>query len=127
MNPRSAAKDKAQTASPQTPFDQISTLEQSEETRGQATLQALEQELRDTEKAVTATEEAEEQKLLEAARAEVRAFAETEPAAILAQGQAEAQTVMERIASDFKKNGNGIAQKLAASVLDLSFLSRSSS
>lgn len=125
MNPRSAAKDKAKTASDKTPFEQISIVEEKEEARLQQTLAGLEQELRDGERAVKLSEETEENKLKEAAREEVRMFAATEPASILQRFHSDTEGEIARIDAAYRKHGKETAQKLAASILDFSFLSRS--
>ncbi len=91
----------------------------------QQALAHIEQELRDGEKAIKQSEENAEGKLREAALEEIRAFASTEPAAILQKYHAKTEEETANIEANFKKHGAKIAQKLVASILDFSFLSRS--
>jgi hypothetical protein len=122
MNPRSAASDTAKSELKVSPFEQITMVEEEQETRFQQTQESVAVEERETEKTLAASQKEQEDKLREEARAELREFANKDPAAILQKGKDETAAHLKDIDKNYDKNGSKIVQSLTEAVLDLSVL-----
>ena len=125
MNPRSSATAKEKTEHRLTPFEQISEVETSEEQRVHATLQTFEREEIEAEQKLKEERRSKEEAMRDEARAELKEFAKSEPAAILAQYEADTQGESQHISAEYKKHAPAISRSLVESIIDCSFLSHS--
>lgn len=125
MNARKNSDSAEKTASKATAFTRITAAEETEEERARRMIAAIEQEADAAEKAIKARKQQEEEKMQEEALAEMNAYAEKEPEAILSRTQREMQGELAAIESSFRAHGSKIAANLADSILDFTSLTRS--
>lgn len=122
MNPRATATESTKNDITLSPFDQITRLEEEQENRVRQALEALEAEEREAKKAMEAAQKLEEDTMREQARADLREYAQQEPAAILEESEKETAQDLASIDARFKKARSDAASSLLSSVLDHSFL-----
>lgn len=125
MNAPKNSIDAEKTASKVTPFTKITAVEETEESRANHMVAAIEQKADDAEKTIKKQKQQEEEKMQEDALAEIRAFAEKEPEIILSKTQQEMKEELAAIESSFRAHEKKIAAHLADSILDFTSLTRS--
>lgn len=119
MNPRAAAKDAAKIDT-RSPFEQITQLENDQESRVRQSVEAFDAEQRDAQKTMTQAEKTQEEQYRERAREELREFAKKEPAAILQQNEEDTAEQLKTITKQYQKNAPKTVESLVSAVLDLS-------
>lgn len=105
------------------PFEQISSLENAQETRVTVALEEFSTEERDTAKAIVHSQKLHEDRLREEARAELRAYADKEPAAILTKSYEQTEADLVVIAREYQAQTPKLKKALMDMVLALSFKS----
>lgn len=125
MNPRSNATVKEKVEHRLTPFEQITEAEGQQEARAQEVLLGIEKETQEMEREWKNKEREEEEALRTQARAELKEFAKSEPAAILSRSEEEAQAELKAIDAEYQKHAPTLSKALVESIVDFSFLSHS--